>query len=450
VRLLTLAVLIGLLAAPVPSSGQDGPSLTLADAIRIALESSPEVEEGEATEAQAEVGIRQARAGYLPRVSYTESFQRSDNPVFVFGSLLNQGIFSASSFDIPALNDPAPLSNFRSAIGVEQTLFDGRRTRAAVRAARAGRDLASTRATGRRADVLLEVVQAYFGAVLAGERLAAADQAVRTAESDLARARAMLDAGMTTQADVLSVEVFLAETHEAQVRARHEGTIAHAALGDAMGVDLDRHYVLTTPLTAPPSVMASLERYETDAVEHSPALRAASLGRDIASARTALAQGSLWPSVVAQGSLESHRDGLFGDGQSSWLAGVALRWDLWSGSNRAAAAAARHADTAANAARRDAESQTRLAVRRAYYELESARERAAIGAAALAAAEASHRIVQNRYGAGLVDVTELIRSQAALLDVRVRRLGAVFDWRVARAALEHAAGNLSPGSDALR
>ena len=69
---------------------------------------------------------------------------------------------------------------------------------------------------------------------------------------------------------------------------------------------------------------------------------------------------------------------------------------------------------------------------------------------AVAAAEEGHRIIQNRYEAGLTTVTELLRSQTALLATRTRHLLALYEKRVAAAALEHAAGGLTPSSPSVQ
>jgi outer membrane protein TolC len=49
----------------------------------------------------------------------------------------------------------------------------------------------------------------------------------------------------------------------------------------------------------------------------------------------------------------------------------------------------------------------------------------------------------------LTNVTELLRSETALLETRVRRLAAVYDQRLAAAALEMAAGTLNADSNVL-
>jgi hypothetical protein len=82
--------------------------------------------------------VRQARAGFLPRVDLVEAWQGGNQPVFVFGSLLSQQRFTEANFAIAALNRPDPLWNHRAAVVVEQTLYDGSRTRASVSASRVG------------------------------------------------------------------------------------------------------------------------------------------------------------------------------------------------------------------------------------------------------------------------------------------------------------------------
>ena len=72
-----------------------------------------------------------------------------------------------------------------------------------------------------------------------------------------------------------------------------------------------------------------------------------------------------------------------------------------------------------------------------------------VASAAAAEAQEAHRIVQDRHQAGLTTVTELLRSEAALAAARTRRLAAIYDHRVAEAALRHAAGTLVSGADLL-
>jgi outer membrane protein TolC len=67
----------------------------------------------------------------------------------------------------------------------------------------------------------------------------------------------------------------------------------------------------------------------------------------------------------------------------------------------------------------------------------------------VAEAEESLRITQNRYEAGISNVTDLLRTETTVLEARTRNLAAVRDQRMAAAMLELATGTLTPDSAVL-
>lgn len=188
--------------------------LTLADAVRIALEKHPSIEASQARGAAAGTRIEQARGNYLPKVNYSESFARSNNPVFVFSSLLTQHQFTEQNFAIGPLNRPGFLNNFQSVVSVDQVVYDAGQIRHGVRSAELGRKLAAEDERLTRMGVIASVLRSYFGAALARESLAVANEAVKSAEADFQRAEAVRAAGMATDADVLSIRVHLSAMKE--------------------------------------------------------------------------------------------------------------------------------------------------------------------------------------------------------------------------------------------
>ena len=91
----------------------------------------------------------------------------------------------------------------------------------------------------------------------------------------------------------------------------------------------------------------------------------------------------------------------------------------------------------------------RLQVRRAYADYQSAAQRIQVAQAAVSMAEESLRITKNRYQSGLANVTDLLRTETALLEARNRHLAAVYDQRLAAVSLELAAGTLTEKSEVL-
>ena len=84
---------------------------------------------------------KRGQAGFL-FYSSAKHLRGGNNPVFVFGSLLEQARFTQQNFRLSALNNPDPLSNFRTAITLRQTLFDQLQTYTRVTQARLGQQQA--------------------------------------------------------------------------------------------------------------------------------------------------------------------------------------------------------------------------------------------------------------------------------------------------------------------
>jgi outer membrane protein TolC len=425
-------------------------SLSLQDAVKLALDEHPSVEAGRSAVKAAEMRISEARGGYLPKLNYSESWARSNNPVFVFSSLLTQHQFTAENFALGPLNRPDALNNFQSQLTVDQSVYDGGQTRLAVKSAELGRGLSAEEERGNNMNLIAGVVRAYHGAVLAAESRQVANEAVRSAEADLNRAEAIRGAGMATDADVLSIRVHLAAVREQQIRRKADLEVATAALNEALGLPLSEAHALSTPLTAVSIQAAPVENYEKESLAARPELRQARMATGLAENQGATARAALLPQVSARVGFEADRQHFATRGGANWLASVSLRWNLFNGfSDKARIEEASYGLQRARALETQASAQTRLQVRRAYADFQSANQRIDVASAAVSMAEESLRITKNRFDNGLSNVTDLLRTETALLEARTRRLSAVYDQRLAAVNLELAAGSLSPNSEVL-
>lgn len=441
----TLLVLLA--AAPLLAQDQ----LTVQEAVRIALGKHPAIEAAAAQTRAAGSRMQQARGNYLPRVNYSESWTRSDNPVFVFSSLLLQHQFTESNFRIGPLNRPDFLNNFQSQVAADQTLYDWGGRKSQVRAADLGRGMSNEQERAVRMALIARVIRAYYGVVLAQASLGAAREALKSAEADVQRAETVRQAGMSTDADVLSIRVHLAAVREQEIRRSYDVRIAMAALNEALALPLDTVHTLIAELTPAQLPADSARQYETAAAENRPELRQSKLTMQIAEQQTTAARAALLPEFGVRGAFEANRQEFIRKGGANWLVAASMRWNLFDGfANRARISEARASLEAARAQQRQAEQGVRLEVFKAWADAKAAEERLAVAAAAVAQAEESLRITKNRFENGLANVTDLLRNETALLDARTRRLAAVHDQRLAVAQLELAAGALSADSEILK
>ncbi|HNG96239.1 MAG TPA: TolC family protein, partial [Acidobacteriota bacterium] len=171
-RLRTSAVMVVLVLfqVTIPVWGQtpsEPEGLTLPLAVEIALRSNPGLQAVTTGQTLAQVGTQEARAGRLPTISVSEVVTNGNNPVYVFGSLLEQSRFAEKNFALDSLNNPDPLTNFRTQVQVRYPLFDQRRAQTQIAKAEIGEQQASAQREMVEQRLRFEVIRAYFGLLVA-------------------------------------------------------------------------------------------------------------------------------------------------------------------------------------------------------------------------------------------------------------------------------------------
>ena len=416
--------------APLSAAAQEG--LTLDQAVQAALTQNASLRAARATRDEADARIREARSGFFPRLTFTESWQRGDQPVFVFSSLLSARRFGAENFAIDALNHPDPVGFFRGTVGVEQLLFDGGRQRSTAEAGVLRRDIAGLAADEAAAGLALATTQTFGRVIAAQAARHAAEAGVAAAREDLARAERRRDAGMVTDADVLGLAVHVADLEQRAIQAEGDGAVARAELNRLMGAPIDRDYQFVEPV-APQGAPGAESRLAALFAEADAARQLADTGRR-------QARAALIPQVAAQAGFDVSGTRI-NDRASSWLVGGEVRWTFsLGGAELAQTKAAIEAAARARAEADDARSAVHVEVVSALRRLEAARARQAVGRAAVEQARESQRIIRDRFDAGIVGVNDVLRASTAVLDADTQRISALVDAMSSEAMLRRALG----------
>ena len=427
-----LAVLV--LLVPPPGLAAQAPApLSLADALARAATHSPQALAARWEREGREADALGATAAFLPQVSAELGGLRTDDPVAVFGTKLRQGRFGEADFAITALNTPAPVTDVSTSLGVELPLFQpmaltGRRAaRAGARAAR----FAEAR-TGQA--VAFETIRAYFGARVAADRVQVLEESLAAARETLRQVERLRREGVVTVVDEQLARSRVGELEAALAASRAARTAAADLLLTLLGqepgadVELTDSLVLTEAMAADSGERADLR-----------ALRAGLEARD-AGVRRARSQ---WlPSVGAFGNLGWHDPDVgVANGPTHWTAGVVVRWLPFRG--LADVGLLRRAEAEREAARAElaaAERRARAEVRAAAAERDAARAGVTAAESALAQAAQAARAAASRYAEGAAVITELLAVRAAESSQRLARLQALYQARVAEAALVLAVG----------
>jgi outer membrane protein len=423
---------------------QDAPAgaLTLSRAVEIALHRNPATEATAAGRTFAEAQLQEARSGRKPLLQASETFTNSNNPVFVFGSLLEQGRFGPKNFAINSLNNPDPLTNFRSAITLRVPVFDQRQTETRIAEAKIRRQQADQKTDLVEQQLRFEVVRSYYNVLLTQARLGVADEAVKTAEADIKRARDLFETGVTVHSDLLAAEVQLAEFRQQRIQASADLSTAQAALNNALGLSITAPQTLSGELTERSFSLESVELLASQALQDRADYQQAVSSIQASQAQTRGARGEWLPRVDAFATAGASARYLVNNGSSDYAAGATVTFNVFDAGRKARIDQARASESIARAESEQLANQIRFEVVRAYHQYISARERLAVVAEVSAQASETLRIVQDRYHSGLTTITELLRAETALVRARTDVLAARYDQYVGYASVLLAAGRL--------
>jgi outer membrane protein len=424
-------------------------SLTLAQAVRKALESNPDLAMDAPARAAADSELAASRAGYRPRLDFEQSVLGGNNPVYVFGTRLTQRAFTADDFALPSLNRPDALQNLQTRISAQQNVWDFGRTKERVDTARLGIEIADWTHQDNIRRVILGVVEAYYSVALAHEAQDAARTALASAEAIVKQAQARVESGLAIEADLLRGQVQLAAARQMEIQARGQVEMFRAALNRFMGLPLDSPLGAMAPLAR---ANYPLPGQETMLVELRKRPDYQRLQGEVRQAELEVRgrQTQFWPILGAFASWEADHPSFKDAGGSNWAAGLTLRWNLYAGGSSSAMLQASRQRLEQKRRQLEAmESAMQLEVHQALVRVRTAEQQVQAMQAAEQQSQESLRILRNRYEAGLATMTDLLAAETARSYARTALAEAIFRHRLGFAQLQYALGTLSPNSEAV-
>ncbi|HEB68007.1 MAG TPA: TolC family protein [Desulfobulbus sp.] len=404
---------------------------TVKEAVNFALASNPDARIALHRISAAQASINQAQAAFFPKLGVNVEYGQTNNPMYSFGNILNQGSFT-NTIDF---NHPGTTDNLRLAARLKYRLYNGGRDQAGVRSATAQQQAEEWQRTAILSRLSFEVVRSFYTIIQAGEIVAARKSAITAIETSLAVARARYEAGDLLKASLLDIEVQQSVAHEQLIQARHGLNLAKRAFLNLLGLkqkevhlDLAQHFPQNIP-TNPNS-------------DQRPEIR--SLNARILMAREQLekAMGGYYPTADLFGSYQVDQGFVYEENSgNSWMAGVRLNYTLYDGKNTSAAVARAKADLIqTQEMKRKSVLDIGLEIEKAELALQQAEERLQVTKKMVELAEESARLSRERFREGVILSSTLLDAENRLTDARVHASLAKAARAIAIADLRRATG----------
>lgn len=436
-----LFILVALLQlACTPACAGELQALTLHEAIVRGLERNNRVIASGHQATAARIAATAAGRHYLPTVHLEETWSRSNLPVATFMMKLNQGRFQNRDFEVERLNNPAPVSDFRTALTLEQPLL----TPSAPGTAAMAREEAQSREAlteQTRQQVAFTIFQLYLEVHKAKAHRAALETALSEARERRRQATVRTAAGLGLASDELRAATHLAALEQRRISADHGLVLARMQLalatGGNPGDELDTAEAVR--LQQPDRSLASLL---TTARQMRPDLQAAERERERAEAALRRARSGFLPTVNAFGSWQMH-DAVtpFGRDQDAWMAGVSLRWNLFDGLRTVhGVGQARAERAAATELLVGRENEVGYQVHEAWLRRIEAEQRVEVARSAVSAAAETVRLLAKRFDNALATMIEVLDAQNVLDQARAAVVESEAELHLATGRLYHVAG----------
>lgn len=462
-----LAALAGS-AGPVRAQLPEARTLTLEGAISRALDANPQVRAARQGLAQAREQVSEAWGNVFPSLELSTTYTRNFSPPVSF--------LPAQFVDPDAPTGELVLLQFGAdnvwnlSLDVEQPLFNAA---AFIGVGAAGRfeSLQTEVVRGQVQEVVTRVRTAYYDLLLSQEQRRLVENSLRRVRATLEETRALNEAGLASEYDVLRLEVEEANLLPSARRAENAVVQAKRTLA----VELD----LPVEEAASLQVAGSLAEMELDApgdnsADNQAILAMARVGteseveavvsramtsrsdvrqleatEDLRQTELRLEQVEYLPQISLFGSYgitaqENGSPNFFGDPRGyARLAGIRLSLPIFSGFQRDARIDQQRAVLEqARAETRFTRSRAAAEVRNLVDQVEESRIRARGQRLAVRQAQRGFEIASAQYREGISSQLELTDAEVALRESEFNYAQAVYDFLVARARLDAAVGDV--------
>lgn len=390
--------------------------MTVKQAVNAALEQNHFIKAAGYTAEAARQGIAVATSRYYPGVFFEETFAVSNAPTQTFMMKLDEGRFSQD--DLNNLNNPATHHDFKTALTVQQPLYDPSTAplrEMAVKDAEKG----ALGLEEARQNVAFKVFRTYLEAQKAAAQHTAAEQSLGEARENMRLATVRSGAGIGLKSDELRARTHLATMESRLISAANNLVLAQMRLAVAVGNSTGSRIEPAEPFSGFSGAFQEQELIAA-ALENRSDLRQSQAELDRTGAAVKLARSAYLPSAGAFASYQMNAENTpFGSDNDAWAAGISLKWQIFDGFRRC-----REKDRA-TAGRAAATEMLEQSVKEATYQVqesllrrEEMEKRRDVARHALLDAEETVRLLSRRFENSLATMAELLDAQSALDQTR--------------------------------
>ena len=436
-RILTLFSMLVVLGATAQTS-----HLTLDDALSLGFERNPAIVAADYAE-QAAHRKRQATIGlFMPKISVKGAYTHLNKDIKIdfnpmlssFAPILGEGLAMLGldlSYTLQQRNTAFLGGDF------VMPIFAGGKIWTANKAAKIEEERTHQQSRKVEGDLIVEIVERYFGVELARQGVAIREEAVAVVAQHLHDVAILEREGMAVESERLYAEYRLAEAERDLNRAHLQLETARKALQTSLGTT--EQIEPSTPMFLL-SKIEPLEFFVAMAESHNPQLGEVNQLRELARMNLRLHQADYFPEIVGMGGM------VFCNHQLSPLVprmavGIGLNFKIFDGLNREyKASAARLQLRQVEALEQKAGQDIALLIEDLYNKVQSVLATVSAVERSERFAEEFMRVKRSAFNEGMATTTDVVDATLNLSRARLERAQTAYEFDIALARLLNVAG----------
>ncbi len=393
---------------------------------------------------------KEAFSGFLPKINFNEIYLNTDNPLYAFGSVLNQKILTnqnvQSYFSPNFLNEPGMIHNYESEFSVEQPLFMGGEIYLGYKRADLHKRSVEKGLSETRQKVLYNVAKAYYSVILAEQYVKLMKSVVKTAKAYKTLAENLFKAGQVVSSDVLRADVELAGMKEKLASAKKDYMLARYFLNINIGIPINSRYRLTSVLSYGSygkGKSFDINYLQKTALGNRPDYKALLLNKKNMKLGIETAKGKFLPKLVAGYDYFSNGPAIHPDDSYGYALTVMLKFNIFSGlydyNNL------QKSKTGYNTMLEYQgllKSKIEMQVRKAYLQYKTDLMNTKVAKLAVLNANRTLKITSNRYKAGITTLIDLDRTLDEYKTAKVNYMNTLYSLNIDKYYIKLVTGKL--------
>lgn len=328
-------------------------------------------------------------------------------------------------------------STLLGTITLTQPIYMGGSINAAITAAEIAKQSAEYQLKAITNSLITQLVEYYYGAILAEQAVELSKRVVRGIENHLFDAEALEEEGMIAHSEVLYIKYLLSEAERELYSATNKLKLARGALSKILNRECSE--ILTDRIFIVDSIY-NIDYYTESTTNINPIILIARSNIALSEQGAKLARAALLPEVAAMGGavVASHN---LSDLLPRWSIGIGVRLKIFDGLGKERRLiAAQHANNASFTVAESITNSITLLTEQEYYNTINSLRDVAKLRSSIEFATAYLEAKQEGFNEGITSASELIDAELELRAAELRELSAAFDFCKSLARLLEAAG----------